>query len=103
MRSRVNRRKGIQSLANATVFTSPADASASDRRGKTNNRGEQGMGTCSECGIEMAQRKVTYGNPSRYGDLPTGTIVIGAHRVGGGTFSPRRGDAICPGAGMPSA
>lgn len=69
-----------------------------DKRLKGSGRGEQGLGECSGCHAVVARRKVSYGNPSRMGDLPVGTLVAGSHRAGGGVFSARRGDVLCPGA-----
>lgn len=89
-----------QSMANPTVFTSPADAVAKDRRGQTLRMGQQGRGTCSECGAEMNMRKATNKSPSRFGDIVDGSPVVPNHRPGGGQYSLRRNDVLCPGAGL---
>lgn len=77
---------------------------APDHRGHTYNVGKQGKGTCSHepCGVEVTLRKVTYSSPSRYDDMPVDSLVAASHREGGGQYSVRRGDVLCPGAGMPA-
>lgn len=89
----------IQSVGNPTVVRGGfAQEAPKDRRSKTTNKGQQGIGVCASCGVETTLRKVTSNAPSRFGDLPNDTPVLSQHRAGGGRYSARRGDVLCPGA-----
>ena len=62
-------------------------------------RGQQGRGVCVECGADVTLRKA---QPYQIAwNVRTGDLVCGSHRVGGGGYSLRRGDAICQGVGRP--
>lgn len=92
-------RSRTQSLANPRIYQGVAPDPEPDRRIKTNAQGQQGTGTCRVCSAEMALRKVSRNNPSRYDDLPDGAVVLPNHRIGGGRYSLRRNDVMCGGSG----
>lgn len=105
MRSRPGQRSNqrTHSIARPAVFQGAEQAAAEDKRGSVYAIGKQGRGLCSnpKCGVEVTQRKVTYNNPSRNGDLPIGSLVAASHREGGGQYHARRGDVLCAGAATP--
>lgn len=94
-----SQRRRTQSAANPRMYRGVAPDPEPDHRIKTNAQGQQGNGTCCVCSAEMALRKVSYNNPSRFGDLPNGTPVLPNHRVGGGRYSLIRNDVLCAGSG----
>lgn len=99
-RPHLHSRQQTHSLANPTVYAGAATERPKDRRPTTvTGKGTAPKAPCPVCGATYATRKVNPSNPSRFGDLPTGTRVMSNHRHGGGTYSAMRGDQLCTGAG----
>lgn len=101
-RPHLHSRQQTHSLGNPTVYQGVNRERPKDRRPTTlTTNGQQGPATCPVCGTVTGTRKATHSNPPRDPDTPMGTIVIGSHRHGGGTYSAMRGDQLCTGAGTP--
>lgn len=92
----------IQSVANPTIYRhAPRDPAKPDTRGKGPGRGEQGIATCPVCGAEVTLRKARSEDVGLEARIAFGDLLLSQHRVGGGRYSARRGDARCKGSGLP--
>lgn len=91
-------RKGHQSIAVPTIFTSPADKPKPDTRQKTMNQNayaSTGRDFTCTCGAEVKLVLAVFTDPELeiYNKK---TRIIPNHRLGGGNWSARRGDNRCP-------
>lgn len=91
-------RQRTHSIANPTVYQSAPRDVKPDRRSKTFvGNGQQGTTTCPVCGAEVTLRKPQAFEVSKKTGILKGDLLLSQHRVGGGRYSARRGDARCKG------
>lgn len=66
--------------------------------------GKQGAVICPECQTITKAKRATREECGLYGRISgirKGDLIVGKHRVGGGTVSIMRGDVVCKGFGLP--